>query len=178
MDRILPFSHPYLTPAWTVFIPWAWTKTHMFDPHYVHYEFLVGQSKIFNVWNRMQQPPIRDHPFKTSANFHDFWPLPSAFQQNAYEGDFWSLCTVTFWPSVNGNTPPPLRHADVLNGWSLCNNAIKRFSFHRIPGWNYNSFSIGWFHIWYSRLAMGLLHPSKSAQFSMLLPFTIAECLT
>ena len=29
-----------------------------------------------------------DHPFKTSANFHDFWPLPSAFQQNAYEGYF------------------------------------------------------------------------------------------
>ena len=43
---------------------------------------------------------IRDHPFKTSANFHNFWPLPSAFQQNAYEGDFWSLCTVTFWPSA------------------------------------------------------------------------------
>ena len=42
---------------------------------------------------------LRDHPFKTSANFHDFWPLPpgplpSAFQQNAYEGDFRSLCTL------------------------------------------------------------------------------------
>ena len=47
-------------------------------------------------------------------------PLPSsAFQQNAYKGDFWSLCTVTFLPSAHGNTPPPLRHADVLNGWSL-----------------------------------------------------------
>ena len=34
-------------------------------------------------------------------------PLPSAFQQNAYEGDFWSLCTVTFWPSADGDTPPP-----------------------------------------------------------------------
>ena len=28
----------------------------------------------------------RDHSFKTSANFHD--GVPSAFQQNAYEGDF------------------------------------------------------------------------------------------
>ena len=45
--------------------------------------------------------------FKTSANFHDFWPLPSAFRQNAYEGDFWSLCTVTFWPSAHGDTHPP-----------------------------------------------------------------------
>jgi hypothetical protein len=62
---------------------------------------------------------------------------------------------------------------NVLFCISLCNNAIKIFSFHRIPGWNYNSFSIGWFHIWYSRLAMGILHPSKSAQISMLLPFTM-----
>ena len=62
---------------------------------------------------------LGDHQFKTSANFHDFWPLPLAFQQNAYEGYFWSLCTVTFWPLAHGDTPPPLRHADVLNGWSL-----------------------------------------------------------
>jgi len=26
---------------------------------------------------------------------------------------------VTFGPSAHGDTPPPLRHADVLNGWSL-----------------------------------------------------------
>ena len=25
---------------------------------------------------------------------------------------------MTFRPSANGDTPPPLRHADVLNGWS------------------------------------------------------------
>ena len=64
---------------------------------------------------------VRDHPFKTLANFAIFdpYPLPSAFQQNAYEGDFWSLCTMTFGPSAHGDTPPPLRHADVLNGWSL-----------------------------------------------------------
>ena len=42
-----------------------------------------------------------------------------SFQQNAYEGDFWSLCTVTFGPSAHGDTPPLLRHADILNGWSL-----------------------------------------------------------
>ena len=61
---------------------------------------------------------IRDHSFKTLANFHDFRPLPSAFQQNAY-GDFWSLCNVTFWPSANGDTPPLLRHACLKYGWSL-----------------------------------------------------------
>ena len=51
---------------------------------------------------------LRDHPFTTSANFHDFY-TPTAFQQNAYdhEGDFLSLCTVTFWPSAHGDTPPP-----------------------------------------------------------------------
>ena len=60
---------------------------------------------------------LRNHSCKTSANFHDFWPLPP--YHRAYEGDFWSLCTVTFGPSAHGDTPPPLRHADVLNGWSL-----------------------------------------------------------
>ena len=83
---------------------------------------------------------LRDHPFKTSANFHDFWPLPpgplpSAFQQNAYEGDFRSLCTVTFWPSAHGDTPPPLRHADVLNGWSLRRNVKS----NRIPCFEFNT---------------------------------------
>ena len=29
VDRILPFFDP---PAWTVFIPWLWTKTNIFDP--------------------------------------------------------------------------------------------------------------------------------------------------
>ena len=38
---------------------------------------------------KVKKMGIRDHPFKTSANFHKFL------------------------------TPPPLRHADVLNGWSL-----------------------------------------------------------
>jgi hypothetical protein len=41
-----------------------------------------------------------------------------------YEGDFWSLCTVTFGPSAHGDTPLPLRHADVLNGWSPIHFAI------------------------------------------------------
>ena len=59
---------------------------------------------------------LRDHSFKTSANFHDFepHPLPSTFQQNPYEGNFWSLATST---SAHGDTPPPPRHADILNGW-------------------------------------------------------------
>ena len=60
----------------------------------------------------------RDHPFETSAKFHDFLPLPPYHRQNAYEGDFLSLCTVNFWPLAHGDTTLPLRHADVLNGWS------------------------------------------------------------
>ena len=46
-------------------------------------------------------------------------PLPSAFQQKAYEGDFLSLCTVTFGPLAHVDTPPSLRNADILNEWSL-----------------------------------------------------------
>ena len=37
---------------------------------------------------------------------------------------------MTFGPSAHGDTPPPLRHADVLNGWSpmwpLEDNGSKR----------------------------------------------------
>jgi hypothetical protein len=77
--------------------------------------FFNNKTSLANKW-MSNLDLVRDHPFKTLANFHDFW---SAFQQNAYEGDFRSLCTVTFWPSANGDTPPALRHADVLNGWSL-----------------------------------------------------------
>ena len=29
------------------------------------------------------------------------------------------VLTVTFGPSAHGDTPPPLGHAEVLNGWSL-----------------------------------------------------------
>ena len=35
-------------------------------------------------------------------------PLPSAFQQNAYEGDFLSLFTLTFGPLAHGDTLPTL----------------------------------------------------------------------
>ena len=36
VDRILPFFDPP-PPAWTVFMPWAWTKTDIFwPPHLVH----------------------------------------------------------------------------------------------------------------------------------------------
>ena len=53
---------------------------------------------------------LRDHPFKTSANFHDFWPLPPYhrhFSKMLMKGIFLSLCTVTFWPSAHGDTPHP-----------------------------------------------------------------------
>ena len=64
---------------------------------------------------------LRDHPFKTSANFHDFWPLPPlplAFQQNAYEVDFFILMYCNLLTIGTWGHPSPLRHADVLNEWS------------------------------------------------------------
>ena len=49
-----------------------------------------------------------DHPLKTSAIFHDFWPLPPPV------GSFLLLSVGKFEEFL---TPPP--YADVLNGWSL-----------------------------------------------------------
>ena len=60
-----------------------------------------------------------DHPFKTSANFHDFLPLPPYHRHSSkilMKGIFDPY--VTFWPSAYGDTPSPTRHADFLNGWS------------------------------------------------------------
>ena len=53
---------------------------------------------------------VWDHPFKTSANFHNFWPLPPV-------GSFLLLIVGIFGQFL---TPPPLKDADVLNEWSLC----------------------------------------------------------
>ena len=60
----------------------------------------------------------RDHPFKTSANFHDFWPLPPTIGIPAK--CLWrrflilmycDLSTIETW-----GHPSPLRHAEVLDG--------------------------------------------------------------
>ena len=99
-----PSKHFVSNPGWPFSHERVWPRK-----SYFHYSVLL----------------VRDHPFKTLANFHDFWPLShsrrqlSAFLQNAYEGDFLSLSTMTFWPLAHGDTPLPLRHADVWNGWSL-----------------------------------------------------------
>ena len=53
---------------------------------------------------------FRDHPFKTSANFSHFWPLPLTV------GSFLLLSVGQFGKFL---TPPPLKNADILNGWSL-----------------------------------------------------------
>ena len=47
----------------------------------------------------------RDHPFKTSANFHDLWPLPSAVILMLSAGKFGQSLT-----------PPLLENSNVLNG--------------------------------------------------------------
>ena len=83
---------------------------------------------------------LRDHPFKTLANFDNFWPLPPYHRHSSkmLTGNFLSLCAVTFRPSAYGDTPPPLRNADVLNGWSLTQftstSLIMRIDFSRKSG--------------------------------------------
>ena len=68
------------------------------------YFLFLSDSAIYG----LPMNTIRDHPFKTSTNVHDFWPLPSSV------GIFY------YYPSVNlaNFWPLPLKNADVLNGWS------------------------------------------------------------
>ena len=66
---------------------------------------------VFEICIRVQKvKEKRDHPFKTSANFHTFLtptPIPSAVFLVLSVGKFGKFLT-----------PPLLEHADVLNGWS------------------------------------------------------------
>ena len=52
---------------------------------------------------------IWDHPFKTSANFHDFWPLPPSV------GIFLLLSVGKFGKFL---IPPPKKNTEILNAWS------------------------------------------------------------
>ena len=63
-----------------------------------------------------------DHPFKTSANFHDFWPLPPCHRHSSkmlMKGIFDPYVLWPFDHRQMGTPLPPLRNADVLNVWSL-----------------------------------------------------------
>ena len=57
---------------------------------------------------------VRDHPFKTSANFHDFWPLPPYhrhFSKMLMKGIFYPY---VLWPFYHRHmeTPyPPTSHS-------------------------------------------------------------------
>ena len=65
---------------------------------------------------------LRDHPFKTSANFHDFWPLPPYHRHSdkiLMKGIFDPYVLWPFGQRPMGTPLPPIRHADFLNGWSL-----------------------------------------------------------
>ena len=62
---------------------------------------------------------LRDHPFKTSPNFHKFGPLPP------YRWQFFSTICRQICQIFD---PSPLRHADVLNRWSLTPNRQMFFS--------------------------------------------------
>ena len=93
---------------------------------------------------------LRDHPFKTSANFHKFLtptPLPSAVFQyypSANLANFHKfqtptplLVVVSFLALSIAKfgkflTPLPLRHADVLNGWSQRRSHLEMMMFQSI----------------------------------------------
>ena len=66
---------------------------------------------------------LGDHSFKTSANFHDFWPLPPYHRHSSKMLMKGIFDPYGLGPSAHGDTPPPLRHADVLNEWSLCKDS-------------------------------------------------------
>ena len=53
---------------------------------------------------------------------------------------------MTFGPSAHGGTPPPLRHADVLNGWSLVENPIhlRRHKLQKYTQHEGQKFSVWW----------------------------------
>ena len=75
---------------------------------------------------------IRDHPFETSANCHDFLPQPPYnrhFSKMLMKGIF---DPYVLWPFEHWHmrTSSPLRHADVLNGWSLIIFLFYRFNLH------------------------------------------------
>ena len=64
-----------------------------------------------------------DHPLKTSANFHDFWPLPPSCWQ------FFTTIRRQISPILD---PSPLEYADVFNGWSL-KSFLSYFGFFEHP---------------------------------------------
>jgi hypothetical protein len=65
------------------------------------WQFLPNHQKFYKQ-NSELRTYIRDHSFKTSANFHDFWPLPPYHRHSSkkmlIKGIFDPY--VTFWPSV------------------------------------------------------------------------------
>ena len=61
---------------------------------------------------------VRDHSFKTSANFYDFWPLPPYhrhYSKMLMKGIFYPYL---LWPFDHRHMGTPLPHAVVLNGLS------------------------------------------------------------
>ena len=81
-----------------------------------------------------------EHPFKASANFHNFWPLPPYHRHSSkmlMKGIFdpyvlwpYKLRTIGRWEH-----PFPLRHADVLNGWSHIGLFVDMFNLKSLCIW-------------------------------------------
>ena len=92
------------------------------------------QLTFKNVLSNHRKNIIRDHPFKTSANFHDFWPLPpcpttiSVRAKCLWRG-FLILMYFDLWTIGTWGHPSPPRHAEVLNEWSNSLNFVYHFFF-------------------------------------------------
>ena len=62
-------------------LPWFF----VYRARYFKYWLLVSFyfAELCKVWGRLDNIFIRDHSFKTSVNFHDFWPLPPYHQHSS-----------------------------------------------------------------------------------------------
>ena len=93
---------------------------------YIKSRMILGTRKKQSVQNmcHFKKPTkrnfdYRDHTFKTSANFHDFWHL------SPYSRQVFTTIRRQIWPIFD---PFPLKNADVLNGWSHSSSV----QFHQI----------------------------------------------
>ncbi len=81
--------------------------------------WLHNEAKLFLISSHLNFIPstisrnfisFRDHPFKTSANFRDFWPLPPYhrhFSKMLMKGIFYPYVLWPFAPRPMGKPPPP-----------------------------------------------------------------------
>ena len=81
------------------FVFWSHVEYFQSFSIFNHWESLCIMRKylrLFNVIRLTLTMVVWDHPFKTSANFHDFWPLPPSVGSFFYY--YPSANLANFWP--------------------------------------------------------------------------------